>query len=184
MYHPSRSTFFAILALLVVSTIGLAPTAAQAERRIALVVGDASYPAGAINTAVNDAGLIAETLEAAGFEVTGARDLDQDAVRGAFREFLDKAGRLGFDDVALVYLSGYGLQLEGENYFVPLDARLERAADIPVQAIRLSDYARALSAIKIKASWLFSTWRAITRSHCKASLSLGVWPWSNPSRAC
>ena len=51
-----------------------------------------------------------------------------------------------------MYLCGYGLQLEGENYFVPLDARIERAADVPVQAIRLSDYTRALGALKLKAS--------------------------------
>jgi uncharacterized caspase-like protein len=152
MRHPSRSTFLAIVGLLLLSTIGFAPTDARAERRIALVVGDASYPAGAISAAGNDAGLIAQTLEAAGFEVTGARDLDQDALRGALRDFVDKAGTLAGDDVTLVYLSGYGLQLEGENYFVPLDARLERAADIPVQAIRLADYTRALGALKLKAS--------------------------------
>ena len=152
MYHPSRSTFLAMLGVLFVLTIGILPTAARAEQRIALVVGNASYPAGAINSAANDAGLIAQTLEAAGFEVTGARDLDQDALRGALRDFLDRAGRLSSDDVALVYLSGYGLQLEGENYFVPLDARLERVADVPVQAIRLSDYTRALGALKLKAS--------------------------------
>ena len=152
MCHPCRSIFLAILGFLVVLTIGVAPIAARAEQRIALVVGNASYPARSINSAANDAGLIAQTLEAAGFEVTGARDLDQDALRGALRDFLDKAGRLGSDDVALVYLSGYGLQLEGENYFVPLDARIERAADVPVQAIRLSDYTRALGAIKLKAS--------------------------------
>ena len=95
MCHPSRSTFFAMLGVLFVLTIGIAPTAAHAEQRIALVVGNASYPAGAINSAANDAGLIAETLEAAGFEVTGARDLDQDALRGALRDFLDKAADLG-----------------------------------------------------------------------------------------
>jgi uncharacterized caspase-like protein len=96
--------------------------------------------------------LVAQTLEAAGFEVMGARDLDQDALRRAFRDFLDKAGALGSDDVALIYLSGYGLQLEGENYFVPLDARMERASDIPVQGIRISDYTRALAALKLKVS--------------------------------
>src|SRR5690242_19169813 len=121
MCYPSRSCFLAILCFLTVLTIGVAATAAEVEQRIALVVGNASYPAGAINSAANDAGLIAQTLEAAGFEVTGARDLDQDALRGALRDFLDRAGRLSSDDVALVYLSGYGLQLEGENYFVPLD---------------------------------------------------------------
>jgi uncharacterized caspase-like protein len=59
---------------------------------------------------------------------------------------------LGPDGVAVLYLSGYGLQLEGENYFVPVDARIERASDIPVQAVRLSDYTRALAALKLKAS--------------------------------
>jgi uncharacterized caspase-like protein len=152
MCYATRSTFLAILSLLVVFTIGVAPTAARAERRVALVVGNAAYPAGTVKTAANDAGLIAQTLEAAGFEVMGARDLDQDALRRAFRDFLDKAGALRSEDVAVVYLSGYGLQLEGENYFVPLDARMERASDIPVQAIRLSDYTRALAALKLKVS--------------------------------
>ena len=83
MYHPSRSTLLATLGVLFVLTIGIAPTDARAEQRIALVVGNASYPAAAINSAANDAALIAQTLEAAGFEVTGARDLDQDALREA-----------------------------------------------------------------------------------------------------
>jgi uncharacterized caspase-like protein len=152
MCYATRSIFLAILSLLVVFTIGVAPTAARAEQRVALVVGNAAYPAGTVKTAANDAGLVAQTLEAAGFEVMGARDLDQDALRRAFRDFLDKAGALRSDDVALVYLSGYGLQLEGENYFVPVDARMERASDIPVQAIRLSDYTRALAALKLKVS--------------------------------
>ena len=152
MCHSSRSTILATLGLLVVFAVAVAPSAARAEQRIALVVGNAAYPAGAINSAANNAGLIAQPLEAAGFEVIRARDLDQDALRGALRDFLDKAGRLGADDVALVYVSGYGLQLEGENYLVPIDARLERAIDVPVQAIRLSDYTRALGAMKLKAS--------------------------------
>src|SRR5919199_1157038 len=100
-----------------------APVAAQGpEKRIALVIGDAAYHAGALNTPANDAGLIAQTLEAAGFDVVGARDLDQDTLRRAFRDFLDKAQAAGPNTVAFVYFSGYGLQLEGENYAVPVDA--------------------------------------------------------------
>ena len=49
-----------------------------AEKRIALVIGNAGYQAGALKTAANDAGLIAQTLQAAGFDVAGARDLDQE----------------------------------------------------------------------------------------------------------
>src|SRR5262249_28608820 len=93
-----------------------------------------------------------QTLEAAGFEVIGARDLDNDALRRAFRDFVDKAAALGSDGVAVLYLSGYGLQLEGENYFVPVDGRIERASDVPVQAVRLSDYTRSLATLKLKAS--------------------------------
>jgi hypothetical protein len=130
MSQLARRNFVAFLSLLAVFTLGVAATAARAEQRIALVVGNAAYAAGAIKTAANDAGLVAQTLESAGFEVMGARDLDQDAVRRAFRDFLDRAASLGSDDVALVYLGGYGLQLEGDNYFVPLDARMERASDI------------------------------------------------------
>src|SRR5215470_11673029 len=144
------SNFLAIIGLLVAFTVGVAPSSARAEQRIALVLGNAAYETGALKTPANDAGLIAQTLEAAGFEVIGARDLDNDALRRAFRDFVDKAAAVGPDGVAVLYLGGYGLQLEGENYFVPVDARIER--DIPVHAVRLSDYTRSLAALKLKAS--------------------------------
>src|SRR2546427_3605387 len=117
----------------------VAPGAAQAEKRIALVVGNAGYQAGTLNTPANDAGLIAQTLQAAGFDVVGARDLDQDSLRRAFRDFLDKVTGAGPDTVAFVYVSGYGLQLEGENYFVPIDARIARDTDVSAEAVRISD---------------------------------------------
>ena len=85
---------------------------------------------GPLATPANDAGLIAQTLQAAGFDVVGARDLDQDLLRHAFRDFLDKATNSGPDTVAFVYVGGYGLQLEGENYFVPIDAKIARDSDI------------------------------------------------------
>src|SRR5207302_9073208 len=100
------------------------PGTAYAEKRIALVIGNAGYQAGALNTPANDAGLIAQTLQAAGFDVAGARDLDQDSLRHAFRDFVEKATSSGPDTVAFVYVSGYGVQLEGENYFVPIDAKI------------------------------------------------------------
>ena len=77
------------VALLAVAPLALAPDSARAEKRIALVIGNASYQAGALDTPANDAGLIAQTLQAAGFDVVGARDLDQDSLRRAFRDFLE-----------------------------------------------------------------------------------------------
>src|SRR2546428_6991362 len=125
--------------------------AAPAERRIALVVGNANYQAGALQTPANDAGLIAQALQAAGFDVVGARDLDQDSLRRALRDFLEKATAAGPDTVAFVYVGGYGVQLEGENYFVPIDAKIARDSDVAAEAIRMSDYIRPLAALKLKA---------------------------------
>src|SRR5262249_22571931 len=79
-------------------------------------------------------------------------DLDQDSLRRALRDFLDKAAAAGPDTVAFIYVSGYGLQLEGENYFIPVDARIARDVDLPTEAVRISDYARPLGALKLKAS--------------------------------
>ena len=105
---------------------------------------------GRSNTPANDAGLIAQTLQAAGFDVVGARDLDQDSLRRACRDFLEKATSSGPDTVAFIYLSGYGVQLEGENYFVPIDAKIARDADVTAEALRVSDYTRPLAALKLK----------------------------------
>src|SRR5262252_5603388 len=141
-----------ILLLTLVTPFGFAAGAAHAEKRIALVIGNAGYQAGALNTPSNDAGLIAQTLQASGFDVVGARDLDQDSLRRAFRDFLDKASASGPDTVAFIYLAGYGSQLEGENYFVPIDARIARDSDVPAEAVRISDYTRTLAALQLKAS--------------------------------
>jgi uncharacterized caspase-like protein len=143
-----RLLLFALIPLV----LAFVPGAARAEKRIALVIGNAGYQAGALTTPANDAGLIAQTLQAAGFDVVGARDLDQDSLRRAFRDFLEKATAAGPDTVAFVYTSGYGLQLEGENYFVPIDSKIARDSDIAVESLRLSDYLRPLAALKLKAS--------------------------------
>jgi len=146
-----RKLVAALVALLPLAFVAV-PGAAQAEKRIALVIGNAGYQAGALNTPANDAGLIAQTLQAAGFDVVGARDLDQDTLRHAFRDFVEKATGSGPDTVAFIYLSGYGMQLEGENYFVPIDARIARDSDVAAEALRISDYTRPLAAMKLKAS--------------------------------
>jgi uncharacterized caspase-like protein len=148
---PRIRTLIAALFALIPLGLVLAPGAAHAEKRIALVIGNAGYQAGALTTPANDAGLIAQTLQAAGFDVVGARDLDQDSLRHAFRDFVEKATSSGPDTVAFVYVSGYGLQLEGENYFVPIDGRIARDSEIPAEALRISDYSRPLAALKLKA---------------------------------
>lgn len=144
-----------ILWALIVGLVSLASLPAHAqdqEKRLALVVGNGAYQAGALQTAANDAGLIAQTLQAAGFDVIGARDLDGETLRKSFRDFVQKVQDAGPNSVAFVYLAGYGVQLTGENYFVPIDAKIARDTDVPVEAIRMSDYTHQLSALGIKAS--------------------------------
>ncbi|MGB6956531.1 MAG: caspase domain-containing protein, partial [Bradyrhizobium sp.] len=122
------------------------------EKRIALVVGDGNYEKAPLATAANDAGLIAQTLQAAGFDVIGARDLDADGLRSSFRDFLAKVQADPANTVAMVYLSGYGIQLAGENYYIPVDAKVARDTDIPIEGLRIGDYTRQLASIAPKAS--------------------------------
>jgi uncharacterized caspase-like protein len=137
-----------ILSLLVMLALALGQRTSHAqETRFALVIGNDEYQAAKLATPANDAGLIADTLQTAGFTVTGARNLDQATLRESFREFLGQVSAAGPDAVALVYLAGIGLQFDGENYFVPVDADIQRASDIPLQAIRVSDFTQPLAGL-------------------------------------
>ncbi|AVT81827.1 caspase family protein [Rhodopseudomonas palustris] len=140
-----------ILVVLIAGPVGPA-AAQQQEKRIALVIGNGAYAKAPLSTAANDGGLIAQTLQAAGFDVSGARDLDGDTLRGAFRDFVKKAEDSGPDTVAAVYLAGYGVQYAGENYFIPVDTRLSRDTEIPTEGLRISDYLRQLAALPLKTS--------------------------------
>ena len=142
--------FKAVFAAIFVLATGLLALAAEAQQaanpRIALVIGNATYRDAALATTANDAGLVAQTLQAAGFDVVGARDLDGQSMRTAFRDFLQKASAAGPDMQAFVYLAGRAVQYNGDNYFVPVDAQINRDADVPIEAIRISDFTHALAA--------------------------------------
>src|SRR5580704_3912531 len=124
--HRILLPLLALLAVLIAPPAGAAPS----EKRLALVIGNASYKAKALATPVNDAALIAQTLQAAGFDVMGARDLDEDLLRQAFLDFFDRVTKAGPDTVAVVYFAGYGLQLDGENYLLPIDADITDTSDL------------------------------------------------------
>jgi uncharacterized caspase-like protein len=148
---------FSIFSLCLILFSGLpamlsSANAQQQEKRIALVVGNGAYAKSPLATAANDAGLIAQTLQAAGFDVVGARDLDGDTLRGSFRDFIQKAQASGPGTVAVVYLAGYGMQLAGENYFIPVDSALSRDTDVPIEGLRISDYIRQLTSLPLKAT--------------------------------
>lgn len=121
---------------------------ALAESRVALVIGQSAYRAvPALPNAANDGKRMVELLGSAGFDVTAAPDLAQNDMRQAISDFAAKVAASGPDTVALVFYAGHGLQIDGENYLVPVDVDPKREADIPLQAVRLNDLMNTLGAL-------------------------------------
>jgi uncharacterized caspase-like protein len=109
---------------------------AFAEKRVALVVGNSAYRNVApLANPVNDSAKIASTLKDAGFDVVDSRrDLPAADTRRALRDFADRARDA---DIALVYYAGHGIEVDGANYLIPVDARLERDTDIYDEGLSL-----------------------------------------------
>jgi uncharacterized caspase-like protein len=102
---------------------------AFAEKRVALIIGNSAYQnAPQLPNPVNDAALMSETFKSAGFDVVDFRhDLSALETRRVLREFADRAQDA---DIAVVYYAGHGIEVDGTNYLVPVDARLERDTDV------------------------------------------------------
>ena len=77
--------------------------------------------------------------------------LQQIDMRRAIRDFSATVAAKGPDTVALIFYAGYGIQVDGENFLIPVDARIERESDVAVEALRLTDIFNAISAPPAKA---------------------------------
>jgi uncharacterized caspase-like protein len=115
----------------------LASQPALAGKRVALVIGNSSYQnVAALTNPANDATAITEMFKKASFDVVESRrDLKYMEMRRALRDFADKARGA---DIAVIYFAGHGLEVDGTNYIVPVDAMLERDADVDDEAISLN----------------------------------------------
>jgi uncharacterized caspase-like protein len=109
---------------------------ALAEKRVALVLGNSAYQNVApLTNPTNDSARIASTLKDAGFDVVDSRrDLPAVETRRALRDFADRARDA---DIAVVYYAGHGIEVDGANYLIPVDARLERDTDIYDEGLSL-----------------------------------------------
>src|SRR5262245_4447750 len=143
-YHPMLRKFLtacaALATLLLVSLQG-----AAAQQRIALVIGNAAYQRGPLQTSLADGGLVAEALTSIGFEIVEGADVNANDMRRLFGEFLAKLNAAGPDAIAFIYYNGYAIQFEGDNYLIPVDAQLNRDSEIAFQGIRLFDLLRPLA---------------------------------------
>jgi uncharacterized caspase-like protein len=115
---------------------------AYAESRVALVIGNSAYRhTPRLINPFNDAKDIAAALGPLGFDVTEAIDLDKRALDEALRTF---ANRSATAETALVFYAGHGLQVSGQNYLLPVDAKLESERDLDFETIRLDVILRQL----------------------------------------
>jgi hypothetical protein len=112
------------------------PTAGQAERRVALVIGNSAYQhASQLANPVKDAGAMADLFRRAGFEVVEARnDLGSLEFKRAVREF---AASTRNADIAVMYYAGHGIEIGGTNYLIPTDAKLANDLDAQDEAVPL-----------------------------------------------
>ncbi|WP_128929333.1 caspase family protein [Bradyrhizobium guangxiense] len=107
---------------------------AQAQKRVALVIGNSAYNSvPKLANPVNDAGLIGGMLRKAGFDTVDVRqDLNAPEMRKALREF---GTRTRDADVAVIYYAGHGMEVDGTNYLIPTDAALETDIDVYDEAL-------------------------------------------------
>ena len=116
-----------VLAGLIVSALPLG--SAWADKRVALVIGNSAYQnVSPLANPKNDATLMAATLKQAGFDYVDLRtDVSRVDTRRALRDFGDQARDA---DIAVVYYAGHGIEVDGVNYVIPVDAVLERDTDV------------------------------------------------------
>jgi tetratricopeptide (TPR) repeat protein len=117
--------------------------AQPAIRRVALVIGNSSYRSVAhLPNPAGDAQLVGDALRAAGIDdVTIAQDLDRSGMIATLKAFTRKADN---SDWAMIYYAGHGMELDGKNYLIPVDASLETDRDVPDETLSLD---RVLSAV-------------------------------------
>lgn len=110
-------------------------TATATEPRIALVIGNSTYASGPLPNPANDAKLLGDTLRQLGFEVIARRNADQITMKRAIQEFGTRLDKAGPEAIGLFYYAGHGVQLNGRNYLIPTTARIEREADVEIEAV-------------------------------------------------
>ena len=117
----------------------------QEEKRLALVIGNANYEKGELNNPVNDARLIASTLDSLDFDVVLSTNLeDQRSFLNKIREFGNRRAEY---DVGFVYYAGHGVQIEGENYLLPTKEIYESKNDIEDFSVNVSKIMKYLTSM-------------------------------------
>lgn len=118
-----------LLGILFAAWVALLPHSALAEKRVALVIGNSAYKSvPRLQNPRNDAAAVVGMFQRAGFDTVDSKlDLGVSDMRRALREFGAKTRDA---DVAVIYYAGHGIELDGNNYLIPIDATLETDTDV------------------------------------------------------
>ncbi len=128
--------------LLAVFLLFWTPLSASAEKRVALVIGNANYQSVApLDNPGHDATDMANKLRGLNFEVIEGTDADLSALKGYIKQF---SQQLNGADVALFYYSGHAIQVQDTNYIVPVDATLGSELDVDLETLSLGTVLRQM----------------------------------------
>jgi hypothetical protein len=118
-------------------------TSACADRRVALVIGNSEYGSQAqLTNPRNDGQDMAEALKALDFDVILRVDADRQHFLQALEEFSRAAAGA---DVGLFFYAGHGIQMDGSNYLVPVDAQVRDEISVRFALVPLEEVQRALA---------------------------------------
>jgi carboxyl-terminal processing protease len=117
--------------------LGQAALPAQAEPRIALVIGNADYgkEIGNLPNPTNDAALMAKALQGTGFKVIKVIDANQKQMKRAIADFGEELSNAGPEATGLFFYAGHGVQVKGVNYLVPIGADISKEADVDIESV-------------------------------------------------
>jgi hypothetical protein len=99
---------------------------------VALVIGNGNYAAAPLRNPVNDAHDIGQALRDLGFDVIDKENVGQNDMKRAIREFGQKTQN---SDVALFYFAGHAIQVNGENYLIPVGATIEKEEEVEYESV-------------------------------------------------
>ncbi len=157
-----------------------------AEPRLALLIGNSAYgnDIGRLTNPVNDLRLMETTLKGLGFQVIARTEADEKTMKRAIQDFGGRLEQMGNQAIGLFYYAGHGLQVNGANYLLPVNARIQRESDVEIEAVNAAwvlgqmEYARSRINVVIldacRNNPLTCSFRSVTRGFAQVDAPRGT----------
>ena len=145
----ARLTYLAVATLIAAAPARAATELAQGEKRIALVVGNAAYPEAPLRNPVNDARAMAQALRGRGFEVILRENATKAQMESATADFGEK---LTEGATGLFFYAGHGMQVNGRNYLIPVDAKITSEQRVRLETLDVEAVLDQMAAARARVS--------------------------------